>query len=71
MKTTIEGGSAFAYINVDLDPGETVVAESDAMSSMAADLDMVAKLNGGFFGAIFKKFLGGPLISSINTFILF
>jgi len=59
MKTTIEGGSAFAYINVDLDPGETVVAESDAMSSMAADLDMVAKLNGGFFGAIFKKFLGG------------
>ncbi len=59
MKTTIEGGPAFAYINVDLDPGETVIAESDAMSSMAADLDLAAKLNGGFFGGIFKKFLGG------------
>ena len=48
MQATIEGGPAFAYINVDLNPGETVVAESDAMSSMAADLDMDAKFNGGF-----------------------
>ena len=39
MQTTIEGGSAFAYINVDLDPGETIIAEADAMSSMDADLD--------------------------------
>ena len=59
MQATIEGGPAFAYINVDLNPGETVVAESDAMSSMAADLDMDAKFNGGFFSGIFKKFFGG------------
>ncbi|MDP7011720.1 MAG: TIGR00266 family protein [Verrucomicrobiota bacterium] len=59
MQATIEGGPAFAYINVDLNPGETVVAESDAMSSMAADLDMDAKFNGGFFSGILKKFLGG------------
>ena len=42
MQTSIEGGNSFAFINVDLDPGETVIAESDAMSSMAADLDMSA-----------------------------
>ena len=48
MQSTIEGAPAFAYINVDLEPGETVIAESNAMSSMAADLDMVAKFNGGF-----------------------
>ena len=59
MQTSIEGGNSFAFINVDLDPGETVMAESDAMSSMAADLDMAAKFNGGFFKGIAKKFLGG------------
>ena len=59
MQATIKGGPAFAFINVDLNPGETVVAESDAMSSMAADLDMDAKFNGGFFSGILKKFFGG------------
>ena len=59
MQTKIEGGPAFAYLQVDLNPGETVVAESDAMSSMAADLDMDAKFNGGFFSGLFKKFFGG------------
>ena len=59
MQCTIEGAPAFAYINVDLEPGETVIAESNAMSSMAADLDMVAKFNGGFFGGLAKAFLGG------------
>ena len=39
MQSKIEGGPAFAYINIDLDPGETVIGESDAMSSMSADLD--------------------------------
>ena len=59
MQSTIEGAPAFAYINVDLEPGETVIAESNAMSSMAADLDMAAKFNGGFFGGLAKAFLGG------------
>ena len=59
MQATIEGGPAFAFIHVDLAPGETVVAESDAMSSMAADLDLDAKFNGGFFSGLCKKFLGG------------
>ena len=59
MQTSIEGGSAFAYINVDLEPGETVVAESDAMSSMSSDLSMDAKFNGGFFSGLAKAYLGG------------
>lgn len=59
MQTSIEGGSAFAYINVDLEPGETVIAESDAMSSMSSDLDMDAKFNGGFFSGLAKAYLGG------------
>jgi uncharacterized protein (TIGR00266 family) len=59
MQTSIEGGSAFAYINVDLEPGETVIAESDAMSSMSSDLSMDAKFNGGFFSGLAKAYLGG------------
>lgn len=58
MKSVVKGSPSFAYIHVDLAPGETITAESDAMASMAADLDMKAKLNGGFFPAILKRFLG-------------
>ncbi|MCB1304889.1 MAG: TIGR00266 family protein [Leptospiraceae bacterium] len=59
MKSEIVGAPAFASIHVELDPGETIIAESGAMASMEADLDMKAKLNGGFFRAPLKKFLGG------------
>ncbi len=67
MKTTIEGAPSFAYLHVDLEPGESVVAESDAMSSMAADLGMLATLNGGFFSGLAKKFLAGESLF-VNTF---
>ncbi|MDH3348852.1 MAG: TIGR00266 family protein [Desulfobulbaceae bacterium] len=58
MKTQLKGGPAFAYLDVDLESGESVIAESDAMSSMAAEIDLEAKLNGGFFKAILRKYLG-------------
>jgi len=58
MKITIEGKPVFAHVIVELEPGETFVAESDAMSSMSAELDMTAKLNGGFFKGLARKFLG-------------
>ena len=59
MKAKINGAPAFAYIDVDLDPGETIIAESDAMASMSSELELVAKLNGGFLPAVSKKLLGG------------
>jgi len=59
MNAKINGAPAFAYIEVDLGPGETIVAESDAMASMASELELVAKLNGGFLPAVAKKLLGG------------
>ncbi|WP_295771259.1 TIGR00266 family protein [uncultured Mucilaginibacter sp.] len=58
MNIKIEGKPVFAHVIVELDPGETIVAESDAMSSMAAGLDMKAALNGGFFGGLARKFFG-------------
>jgi len=67
MQAKIEGAPTFAHIHYDLAPGESIVAESDAMTSMDADLDMEAKLNGGFFPALAKRFLGGESLF-INVF---
>lgn len=58
MNATIEGAPAFAYVNVDLEPGESVIAESDAMSSMSGDLDMDARTNGGCLSALGKSLFG-------------
>lgn len=67
MNTTIAGGPSFAHMHVDLDPGESIIAEADAMASMSADLDLTAKFNGGFFSGLCKKFLGGESLF-VNEF---
>lgn len=67
MKTEIRGSDAFAYVEVDLAPGETIVAEADAMSTMSADLDLKARFNGGFFVALMRKLLVGETLF-INHF---
>jgi len=59
MKTQINGTQAFSYIDVELAPGETITAESDAMSSMDAAIDLTASFNGGFLKGLLRKFLGG------------
>lgn len=67
MQTTIHGSPSFAYLEVELAPGESIIAESDAMSSMAAGLDLNASFNGGFFKGLLRKFLGGESLF-VNTF---
>lgn len=59
MKTTIYGAPSFSVVHVDLEAGEGVTAESGAMQSMAAELDVKAVTNGGFFSAVGKKLFGG------------
>ena len=67
MQAEVNGGPAFAYIVVDLEPNESVIAEADAMSSMSAALDMKAEFNGGFFSGLMKSFLGGESLF-VNRF---
>jgi len=62
MKAEIKGSAAFAYLDVELDEGETITTESDAMSSMDADLDLTAQFNGGFFTGLARKFFGGETL---------
>ena len=59
MKASIQGNPSFSHVHIDLDPGESITAESGAMQSMAARLDMKAVSNGGFFSALGKKIFGG------------
>ena len=67
MKTEIKGSAAFSYLDVDLEPGEEITAESDAMASMNADHDMAAQFNGGFFIGLLRKLFGGETLF-VNRF---
>ena len=67
MKQSIDGKPSFSYITITLEPGEEVVAESDAMVSMDAKIDMKTKLNGGFFKGLARKLFGGETLF-VNTF---
>ena len=58
MKSQINGEPSFAHIHIDLEVGESIIAESDAMASMAVDIDIQTKMNGNFISALLKKFLG-------------
>ena len=68
MKTTLEGNPSFSHVHIDLNPGESVTAESGAMQSMSADLDMKAGTNGGFIAALIKRLFGGESFF-VSTFI--
>lgn len=67
MEAVIKGAPAFAYIEIDLQPNESIIAESDAMSSMDADVEVQARPNGGWLMAPVRKFLGGESLF-INEF---
>lgn len=67
MRSEVTGGPSFAYITMELDPGESVTAESDAMSTMSAGIGMETKLNGGLIKGLARKFLGGESLF-VNTF---
>ena len=67
MKSEIKGEPAFAFVEITLDIGESVTAESDAMSTMSVGLTMTTHFNGGFFRGLFRKMFGGETLF-VNTF---
>lgn len=58
MKTEVKGSPSFGYIDVTLSPNESILTESDAMASMAAELDMDWQFNGNFLSAMIKRVFG-------------
>lgn len=59
MKFDISGNPAYGDLTVALEPGESIWAESGAMSRMSGNLEMDTKLVGGFLKAVIRKLLGG------------
>lgn len=59
MKYEILYGSAFPVVQCDLEYGETIQAESDAMISMSATLDVEGSMNGNLLGGLARRLLAG------------
>ncbi|MDA3962652.1 MAG: TIGR00266 family protein [Planctomycetota bacterium] len=58
MDVTIADRPSFATIRAQLAPGESIVAEADAMASMDAGIESSCRFNGGFFPAIMRRVFG-------------
>lgn len=59
MEALIRNKPSFANVLVRLKAGEGLVAEADAMASMSASIEMKARMAGGFFTALVRRFFGG------------
>ena len=67
MEVEIRDRPAFAHLRVRLDPGESIVAEADAMASMDPGMEMKTRWNGGFLPAVCKRVFGGESLF-VNEF---
>lgn len=67
MQAQIKDKAAFANVHLQLQPGDSVVAQADAMSRMSATIDMTTRMAGGFFTALARRFLGQESMF-MNTF---
>lgn len=59
MKYQILYRDAFPIVKCDLQQGETVQAESDAMIAMSKTLDIEGTMNGNILGGLARRFLTG------------
>jgi uncharacterized protein (TIGR00266 family) len=59
MNFKIQGNPDYGELVAELDAGEKILAESGAMSRMAASMELHTRLMGGIIRAVARKFLGG------------
>ncbi|PKK89700.1 MAG: TIGR00266 family protein [Candidatus Wallbacteria bacterium HGW-Wallbacteria-1] len=52
----------YSMVRVELERGESIKAESGAMVSMSATIDVEGKLEGGILGGLARKFLTGETL---------
>ena len=67
MKYEILDSPDFALLQVVLDAGEKIVAESGAMVAQDAQIGVETNMRGGLLGAAKRKLLGGESLFQ-NTF---
>ena len=56
MKSEILYPGAFPMVRVELAAGENIKAESGAMVACSPTIDIESKMEGGFLGALSRKF---------------
>ena len=59
METRLHGNPDYGHLEVRLEAGEAVLAESGAMAWMDSGLELRARMAGGFLRALGRRFLGG------------
>ncbi|HKR80564.1 MAG TPA: TIGR00266 family protein [Nitrospira sp.] len=59
MRTEVLYPGAFPMARVELTAGESIKAESGAMVASSPTIDIESKMEGGFLGALSRKFLTG------------
>ncbi len=59
MKYEILYGNAFPVVKCDMQQGESIKAESDAMISMSGTLDVNGSMGGNVLGGLARRFLAG------------
>jgi uncharacterized protein (TIGR00266 family) len=67
MEAETRDRPSFANIKVELNAGDRIIAESDAMASMSSSISMTTRWNGGCFGAFAKRIFGGETLF-VNEF---
>lgn len=67
MQYEIKGRPSYSFIEVDLEPGERLVAESGAMAWMGPNIVTETSTRGGFLKGLSRKFLSGESFFQ-NTF---
>lgn len=67
MEATIRNRPSFANVVVNLEPGDAIIAEADAMASMSASVQMQTRWNGGVLAAVLKRVFGGESLF-VNEF---
>lgn len=68
MQHQITHGPSFSMLRVDLNPGETLVAEAGSMVARSESLQMAVKLNAGGSSGFLSK-VGSLLIAIVRKFI--
>ncbi len=68
MQHTIEHGPSFAWLKVQLDPGDQLQAEAGAMVRQDTQVDMTTHLNAGTKAGLFKK-LFAILVALMRKFL--
>lgn len=67
MRSEIRDRPAFANVRVELEAGDRIVAEADAMASMSADIELSPRFAGGLMRALLRRVLGGESLF-VNEF---